>query len=255
MMTTIANNSSTSVDKWETTPCGCTLCWKSGNYFDNKKFTTCLNRHCKKQEAYDEHLKTKSQEHFQTNKDLMDGFKPASREQLKEWATWLETPSATQAFKRLAAEESEIMKTWDNHKWDVVYMEQRYNNMWPKQRSLFEKSAEWKAYMMFGKQQYKLLETYNNTDKLSKECEEVFNQLTSHIDKHGQIILERPDNKDHKKFVEQTTETADSKLGRRATRRAREDVGNITVESMSRAELRKLARGGDEEEVVEEAEE
>jgi hypothetical protein len=177
-------------------------------------------------------------------------FKPASKAQIAEWTAWLSSPEAKVAHNALLAEKAMAKDMWKSHKFSVLQMERHLDSMWPMQKAEYKLGTMYMAYTTYADEQNNLLLEYNSVKKNSKfDCgkvDEAYNALINHINTHGQLIEEIPKH-DHKN-VSNGSNTP-TKVGRRAARRVRNEIGEEIARVYTRAELRALARG-DEASVV-----
>lgn len=151
------------------------------------------------------------------------GFRPATKEQIEEWASWLSTPEAAAAAERVDSLEASAVAAYNNYKFSVKDMEMYVNNMYPDSKSTFLSGRMWLAYTFYAKEQRELLNAYDSatinikTDEAYDKAEKAHKALLQHVNTHGQLIRELPKH-EHKKFV---PASAPPKKGRRAKRAAR----------------------------------
>jgi hypothetical protein len=155
----------------------------------------------------------------------MVGFKPASREQIAEWKTWLSTPEAVEAHEKLVQETENAMRTWKDHRFDPVAMEKWFDGLWPADQQKLKEGPMWTAYNNYAKDQYDLLKIYNTikgtkSDNEFEGAELAYTNLMKHIRDHGNIVMMNDMSKKHKQPLKAETVMA-PKLGRRAARKLR----------------------------------
>lgn len=207
------------VEDWEKEECGCAKCYPH-NYWDSKK--SLLTSKCYKTIAYEAQLEANAKTRFSSYID-MAGFKPASREQIAEWTTWLSSSDAIEAEKTVAEQTDAAMRTWRDYKFDPVTMENHIGSMWPAEQKKYKLGPMWTAYDTYGKEQYELLKTYG-----SVKDETTYNNLMKHIRDHGNIILLKDMSKKHSEPLKEAVAKAPT-LGRRAARKMR----NLSEKSTS----------------------
>lgn len=198
--------------------CGCPKC------NDDKAPEWWLCQPCLKAEARNNWLEERGFARFEPQVVDIVGFKPASREQIAEWAAWLSSPEAAAAHERLALKKKEALKTWGDYMFVPGKMEDLLESMLSGEKEKYKQGPMWVSYVHFGKEQKTLQESYDSvkknikTDEDYDKAEKAYKALLAHVNTHGQLIREMPKHS-HKKAVK--TSVAATHVGRRAERRAR----------------------------------
>lgn len=227
---------------WGKVHCGCHKCIHTDYYLKN---SVPPNGECLKEVAYEQMLWDRSRGRFEK---LPDPFprvtaewrakqKTASAEQMAVWMSWAkpETPEQTKTRKEKAIDEAK--KGWETYRFDPLEMEEFMRKAW--NTDVFE-TPKWKAFMVFGKEQYELHNNYKvltdgiKTKEDYKNADQAYKELAAHIDKHGHIMWYGL-KKNHKLPKEKPTES--TKVGRRAARRLK-NASESSSSTISRSEAR-----------------
>lgn len=228
-------------EEWEKTDCGCPDCRQSQKYFAPDDATKHWNKwSCRKLAAQRTHAETKAKQRF-LPEISMDGFKPASRAQIAEWRSWLSSSDASNAEENLKSTTKAALSAWADHKFDPVAMELHISGLWPADQKKLTESPMWTAYITYAKEQYELLKAYNTlkdakADEELENAEAAYTSLVKHIGAHGNIILLKDMNRQHKQ-VSKEAPTEAPKLGRRAARKLR-NISESSSGSITRLDLR-----------------
>lgn len=138
---------------------------------------------------------------------------PASKSQLKEWSSW---KFSSNAYQKALDEEEKIKNEWRNERWNPSKEEFFLASSFETNKQKYMSTTRYKAYILYGREQRKLLYNYNKT-----KSDEDIDILIKHVSQHGQFIDKVPIkeiNKEEVKIVEQDN----TKLaGRRSKRRAK----------------------------------
>jgi hypothetical protein len=110
--------------------------------------------------------------------DLLN-YNPATKEQLKEWSTW----NFPDVLENINNTEAKLKQEWSTEKWDPFVEEEKVANMFQPARQRYMNSDRYKAYILYGKEQYNLLDAYNKSKTHNN-----LKDLYIHIWKHGKII-------------------------------------------------------------------
>ena len=233
------------VEEWEKEWCACRKCGIRMNYHDCTKQPPF--GYCFKEMAYDKVLEQKAQYLVRPWTDPKP-FKPASRDQIAKWASWLASPEAAKAAKAVSEIETGAKRTYSATKFEPVNIARQLNSMFPKDLEKFQSGGYMRAFNAYKTEQFKLLDNYKKTSKCINTAvdydtaEKAYKALSSHVNTHGDIIMGMP-SKQHKKPDEAVAD-APVKTGRRATRRALNEAEmNDTTRVYTAAEMRRLARG------------
>jgi hypothetical protein len=200
--------------------CGCRKC----NDYSVPMRGCCES--CLKEDARDDWFEQRGFARFEPQVVDTTGFKPASREQIAEWAAWLSSPEAAAAHERLALEKKAALNAWGDYKFDPLRMEKHLAGMWPEELPKFTNGPMWTAYVHYGEGQKTLQKSYDSvkkeikTDEDYDKAEKAYKTLLTHVNTHGQLIREMPKH-EHKRPVQ--TSVAPTHVGRRAARRLQVD--------------------------------
>ena len=205
------------LEEWQKTECGCVNCWKThcmcktcwkNRYYN--KFADPNDGQCFKIEARENELRKMVKERFQPSVNMTD-FKPATKEQIEEWTSWLNSPNAKSACQRDLSEEETVKKQFENTKFDPIEMERSLMRTVPKKkRDMYVlMNPKWIAYKFYRNQQIKLANNYLSSLNIStmddyNKAKKAYGTLSSHVSTHGLMIEEMFEQR-HKAPVEKKT--------------------------------------------------
>lgn len=106
-------------------------------------------------------------------------FTPATKEQIEEWKSWVTSESIEKTEKYI----NTLKQKWVTEKWDPFKEERKIANMFEKDKQRYMNSDRFKAYKLYGKEQYDLYNIYEK-EYLAEDLK----TLHIHIQKHGKII-------------------------------------------------------------------
>lgn len=115
-------------------------------------------------------------ERFQPN---LLNYRPASKEQIKEWSTWIYPEALTKVINT----ENKIKQEHSSEKFDPFIEEAKVANMFEPTRTNYMKTTRFQAYLLYGKEQHELFYIYNKS-----KLDDDLHNLYLHIRKHGKII-------------------------------------------------------------------
>lgn len=113
-------------------------------------------------------------------------FKPATKEQIEEWKSWI-TESAVNNYTKM-------VKKFEKEKWDINAERYKIISMFEWQRKKYMSSERYMAFCYYAKKQYELLNKFRSSnDELDYEV------LMEHIKNHGRLITQKKVNKKSEK--------------------------------------------------------
>lgn len=144
---------------------------------------TCLRRN-----AYEEKLEKRGYGRCEELATMDVGFRPATQEQIEDWASWLSTPEAASAAELLHFAANS--PAYETYKFKVAAMEEHLDNLFPEDKANFLIGPMWLSYQHYMKEQYELKKVYDSVK--ADEVEEAYKAILQHINVHGQLIREIP---------------------------------------------------------------